>query len=231
MIVAVYDSDLLFNRLRVPKADALDVDQTTEATETSLGAFVRRSGITGSRSNPLVELGALYYFPNRFNADENRTGSVIQKVCETVDGHDVDQALIIDEPAGIRADRRTLSLDGSVDASLIEALSGISAQAEVTYLFELEILNARLRSINTDDGITVRERLLAGGRCRNDFIPQIGDNNAYQLTSAYYGEMRVKQAYEIRGSIGVPRLEAELGIQSENERETFLFFKVFLDEI
>lgn len=231
LIVAVYDTDVFPKRLRLPKADVVTSVKNESAKRLTLGSFVKRAGLSDSRTNPLLEIGALYYFPNRYNKTASRTGKVIQKVCETVDGHQVDEAVIVDEPSGISNDRRRLVLDGSVDASLIKAFSGVTAKANAKYLFEFQIIEARLRSINPKDGAIVRQRLLAGNDCENVFLPQIGGNDAYQLTSAYYGRLKIKQVYELGAQAGIPKLNAELGLDAESERDSFLFFKVFLDRI
>lgn len=231
LIVAVYDSKAIPKRLRFPKADIIPENRNNASNELELGYFVKRSGLLRSRTNPLLEIGALYYFPKRFNSSVDRSGRVIQKVCGTVDGHKVDKAIIIDEPSGITGDKRKMLLDGKIDASLIKAFSGISVKAGAKYLIEFELLGARLRSINPEDGLEVRRRLLVGESCRTDYLPSIGDSPAYQLTSAYYGQLRVKQAYEIDASGGVPKMDVQLGVDAENERDSFLFFKVFLDKI
>jgi len=185
VIVAIYDRDVFPERLRIPKADRVTEKKNESAKTLKLGSFVTRSGLFDSRTNPLLEIGALYYFPNRFNHNTERSGKVIQKVCETVDDHGVDNAIILDEPSGIISDRRKFLLDGSIDAKLIKSLSGLSANAEAKYLFEFQILESRLRSINPKDGKVIKQILLDGEKCRTKFIPKIGKNTLYQLTSKF----------------------------------------------
>lgn len=231
LIVAVYDNSSLPPRLRVPRAKSLALVGQDAVARVTLGSFVERTGLRQTRVNPLVEVGAIYYFPKRFNENEARTGRVVQKACGTVDGHQVDEAIINDEPSGIRRDRRKMILDGSIDASLIKAFTGVTAKVDASYLIEVELIGTRLRSLNSDDARIVRQRILAGDRCRSEYLESIGDSTAYQLTSAYYGQIKVKQAYEIAGEAGVPKLQSELSFKSDEERESFLFFMIFLDEV
>jgi len=109
---------------QVPRVQEIVVPSGQSEASVTLGTLVRRTGLLGARVNPAMEFGAIYYLPAKYNADE-RKGRVIQKLCGTVDGHQVDELIIRDEPSGIENQRRKLILNGSVDADLFGTLTGL----------------------------------------------------------------------------------------------------------
>ena len=107
----------------------------------------------------------------------------------------------------------------------------LNASAGADYLIEIEVRDSRIRYIDTPDAKFVMNKLLAGEKCRTEFLPQARDREKFQLVSAYYGSIVIKQAYELRGNVGAPRLKAELEFGRETDETRFVFFKLFSSEV
>ncbi|EGV32497.1 hypothetical protein ThidrDRAFT_1347 [Thiorhodococcus drewsii AZ1] len=220
LIIGVVDKGW-FGNVRVPNVRKV-VDK--EETRLKVGDFVERS-ITGKRITPELELGALYYIPEAYNSP-NTSAKIIQKLCATVDGHNLDDVLIADEPSGITSERRKLVLDGSLDVEFLKFV-GITARSGAKYLFELELKKPRKREIFVDDAEEMRRLIANGPICRKEYLPMVSTERVFQLVAAYYGELTIKQAYELEGVVGAPKLKAQLNIGSENERIQLVYFKIF----
>jgi hypothetical protein len=229
LLVGVVDK-AWYSRRRLPVVS--NRPTTDDPTEIPLGEFVKRTRL-GKRSTPAFELGALYYFPAQY-AQEGASGKVIQKVCATVDGHNLDNVLIYDEPSGVESEKRKLVLDGSLDAEFLGAI-GITANAGAKYLFELELKKPRKREILMKDAYEMRELILNGPVCKDELLPTVSDKQVFQLTAAYYGTMAIKQAYEMEAGAdakgAVPKLKMELHLGVEAERVQLLYFKVFPETV
>lgn len=230
LIVAVVNNQDAIPRPKLPRVEPLP-ENFSDTDTLTLGSFIKRSGIAKSRINPAMEFGAIYYLPKKYNIDVGNNGKIIQKLCATVDDHDLDNVIIDDVFSGIKQERRKLVLNGSVDAKLIKGLAGIEASANANYLFDFKVENVRLRSINGPDAKAMQERLIAGHKCRTVYFPQAKGRQKFQLIAAYYGTLTLKQAYAIKANVATPQLSTELEIKGEDESNRFLFFKIYKLEI
>jgi hypothetical protein len=204
----------------------------------TLGDFLKRGSFDNSRINPAIELGAFYFAPMEFNnygnvefpADPNEAVNVplvIQKLCGSVDGHGLDQLRIYDEPSGINDKFRKIVLSGDGDAPLLHIIANIKAKADSKYLVEIEIKNSRKRYISSEDASQVSSIILSGPTCAKEYWPQTTGRKKFQLTKVYYGEMRIRQVFEISGGVTSPLLNTQLQLGSEAQDTTFLFFKAY----
>ncbi|POF34553.1 hypothetical protein [Roseibium marinum] len=228
LLLAVVDPKKFPIGEQIPRVDAPEEKAGGQTIEKTLGDFVRTSG-SGRRINPAVEFGAIYYIPARHYNQE--TGIIIRKACGTVEGHEVDTYPLIDDFSGIRKHRRKLLLNGKANFELIKFLAGINAKAEASYLIEFEVSDVRKRYIYLPDARDIRQKILGGNDCKNDYIKDIDDDRLFQLVSAYYGNLVIKQVYEISGGISVPKISVELSVSGEGEDNSLIFLKVYTDKI
>lgn len=222
LIVAIVDKNA-FPQEQPPRVAEFPIPDGRTETQMTLRDQIKRS-FTGKRINPTMEFGALYYLPARNN--EESDGKIIQKLCATVDAHGLDDVITIDQPTIYSRERRRLELSGKTDFELLEVF-GISANAEASYVFDIEVSDVRIRQINLADASTIQSRILAGPKCRKEFMPQADGRRKFQLIAGLYGTIIVKQIFEIRGGASAPKIKTELAVGSETESGRFMFFKVY----
>lgn len=181
--------------------------------------------------SPEIELGALYYVPNRFK--DSRNFAVVQKLCGIERTHRLGGISIIDAkaPQTASSSKRKIVVSGEVAKGLAKTVLplpvsfGISASA--TYVLEAEIKNARRRFIRPELAKFVRSQVVDGPECRDTHRPPRKDNKKLFLEQFYYGEIIIKQIGEAELDVDGRVIGLKGNYQRVNQDAYFLAFKWF----